>query len=48
EGSGYEVGIKALRALMKAYDGRGESTLLSKTILEDLNIKNVSELMGLW
>ncbi|MBC8390422.1 MAG: hypothetical protein ISS14_04530 [Actinobacteria bacterium] len=45
EGSGYEVGIKALRAFMKAYDGRGESTLLSKTILEDLNIKNVSELI---
>jgi len=45
EGSGYEVGTKALRALMKAYDGRGESTLLSKTILEDLNIKNVSELI---
>jgi len=30
---------------MKAYDGRGESTFLSKTILEDLNIKNVSELI---
>jgi len=45
EGSGYEVGIKALRALMRAYDGRGESTLLSKTILEDLKIKNVTELI---
>lgn len=45
EGSGYAVGIKALRALMKAYDGRGESTLLFKTILEDLHIKNVSELI---
>ncbi len=45
EGSGYEIGIKALRALMKAYDGRGESTLLSKTVLEDLNIKNISELI---
>lgn len=45
EGSGYAIGIGALRALMKAYDGRGESTLLSKTILEDLNIKNISELI---
>ena len=45
EGSGYEIGIKGLRALMRAYDGRGKSTLLSKTILEDLNIKNVSELI---
>ena len=41
EGSGYEVGLKALKALMKAYDGRGKSTLLSETILEDLNIKNI-------
>lgn len=45
EGSGYEIGIKALRALMRAYDGRGENTLLSKTILENLNIKDVSELI---
>lgn len=45
EGSGYEIGIKALRALMRAYDGRGGSTLLSKTVLEDLNIKNISELI---
>jgi len=45
EGSGYEISIKALRAFMRAYDGRGSGTLLSKTILEDLNIKNVSELI---
>jgi N-acetylglucosamine kinase-like BadF-type ATPase len=45
EGSGYEIGIKALRALMRAYDGRGSATILSKTILEDLNIKNISELI---
>jgi N-acetylglucosamine kinase-like BadF-type ATPase len=45
EGSGYAIGIKALRALMRAYDGRGESTLLSKTILENLNIKDISELI---
>jgi len=45
EGSGYEIGIKALRALMRAYDGRGKSTLLSKTILEDLNIKDIQGLI---
>lgn len=45
EGSGYEVGIKALRALMRAYDGRGGATLLSKTILEDLSIGSVLELI---
>lgn len=37
EGSGYSISLKALKAIMKAYDGRGESTILSKTILEYLN-----------
>lgn len=45
EGSGYEVGLKALKALIKAYDGREKNTLLSETILEDLNIENISELI---
>ena len=42
EGSGYEIGIKALRAFMRAYDGRDVKTLLSKTIMEDLKL--ISEL----
>lgn len=45
EGSGYEIGIKALRAFMRAFDGRGNSTLLSKTIPKDLNISNASDLI---
>lgn len=45
EGSGYEIGIKALRALMKAHDGRGDKTLLTRTIMEDLNIKSIPELV---
>ncbi len=45
EGSGYEIGIKALRSVMRAYDGRGSATLLSKTILEDLNVSSVLELI---
>lgn len=45
EGSGYEIGIKALKALMKAYDKRGQKTLLSETIFEDLNIKNINQLI---
>lgn len=44
EGSGYEVGLKALKAAMRAYDGRGEKTLLSKTILEELNLKEILDL----
>jgi N-acetylglucosamine kinase-like BadF-type ATPase len=45
EGSGYEVGLKALKAIMKAYDGRGGKTLLSRTILEELNLKKVLDLV---
>jgi N-acetylglucosamine kinase-like BadF-type ATPase len=44
EGSGYEIGIKALRAFMRAYDGRGIKTFLSKTIMQDLNLKNELDL----
>jgi len=44
EGSGYEVGLKALKAVMRAYDERGEKTLLSKTILEELNLKEILDL----
>ena len=44
EGSGYEVGLKALKAVMRAYDERGEKTLLSKTILEELKLKEILDL----
>ena len=40
EGSGIEVSIRALRAVMRAYDGRGEKTMLSKAVLDELGIKN--------
>lgn len=45
EGSGYSVGLKALKAIVKAYDGRGEKTLLSKTILEELNLNEIPDLI---
>ncbi len=44
EGSGYEVSIKALKAVMQAFDGRGEKTILSKSILEVLGLKNELDL----
>ena len=44
EGSGYKVGLEALRAVMRAYDGRGEKTLLTKTILEKLSLKEPLDL----
>ena len=40
EGSGYSVSVKALRAIMRAYDGRGERTMLAEVILEDLGLED--------
>jgi len=44
EGSGISMGIKTLRAIMQAYDGRGDETLLTKKVYEFLNINSVDEL----
>lgn len=40
EGSGYAVSVKALRAVMKAYDGRGKRTMLTGEILGELGCEN--------
>jgi len=40
EGSGYEVSVKALRAVMRAYDGRGERTMLTGAVLGELGLDN--------
>lgn len=40
EGSGIEVSIRALRAVIRAYDGRGEKTSLTEAILEDLRVED--------
>ena len=45
EGSAYNISIKALRAVTKAYDGRGRKTLLSKTILSELNLSSIYDLV---
>ena len=44
EGSGYQTALKALKAVIKAYDGRGEKTLLSETVLKELNLKDIIDL----
>jgi N-acetylglucosamine kinase-like BadF-type ATPase len=44
EGSGTSMGIKTLRAIMQAYDERGDETLLTKAVYEFLNINGVDEL----
>ena len=45
EGSGYAIGISALRAVMQAYDGRGPKTLLSELVLERFALHTPTELV---
>ena len=45
EGSGYSIAVKALKAVMKAYDGRGTNTILSREILNYLNFKSEMEIV---
>lgn len=45
EGSGYAIGIAALRAVMQAYDERGPKTLLSELILARYGLSTPPELV---
>jgi len=46
EGSGYDIGRRALMSICNAYDGRGESTLLTEIILGKLQLRNAEDLLG--
>ncbi len=46
EGSGYSVSVKALRAVMRAYDGRGKKTMLTDKILGELGFKEAIEIVN--
>ena len=46
-GSGYDIGLRALRAVMNAYDGKGPKTKMTRVILKKLNLKKPAELV-LW
>lgn len=45
EGSGYAIGLAALRAVMQAHDGRGPETLLSGLVLERYGLHSPPELI---
>lgn len=45
EGSAYWMGLRALRAVMRAYDGRAGATLLTKPILDRLGVDNPEALV---
>lgn len=45
EGSGYDLGVQALKSVFKAYDGRGIKTSLSKVVCEQFNVSSPPELI---
>ena len=45
EGSGYSIGVAALRAVMQTYDGRGPSTLLTELVLGRRGLSSPPELV---
>ncbi|KAH7314505.1 hypothetical protein KP509_21G005700 [Ceratopteris richardii] len=45
-GSGYSIGQHALAVVMRAHDGRGPSTSLSKAILQKLELSSPEEIIG--
>ena len=47
EGSGYWIGVKALNAVARAYDGMNKETSLSEIICKELNLNDCSDLMNL-
>ncbi len=46
EGSGYAIGLAALRAVMRAYDGRGPATALSEALLARWALATVPDLVA--
>ena len=45
EGSGYDIGQKALRAVTRAYDGRGETTLLTSMLIQYFKLKSLLDIV---
>lgn len=45
ECSSFEVGLRALRAVMRDFDKRGRKTILKERILEKLNLSNIEDLI---
>ncbi len=44
QGSGYDIGQKVLRAVIKAYDGRGPSTVMEELICQHFHISDLGKL----
>lgn len=46
EGSGYDIGMKALKTIMKSYDGRLSSTAMTEKALALLKLDGVEDIIG--
>ncbi len=46
EGSGYAIGLAALRAVMAAFDGRGPATALTEAVLAHWGLASPTDLVG--
>lgn len=46
EGSGYDIGARALRAIEFATDGRGAPTLMSEQLIKDFGLRRVQDIIG--
>lgn len=46
EGSGYDIGIRGIKAALRSYDGRGKKSILEKMILERLKLSSCEDLIS--
>lgn len=46
EGSGYEIGLQALRKVCSAFDQREKKTLITQLVLKELNLNTETELIS--
>ena len=46
EGSGYDIGRRGLTAALRAYDGRGEETMLLGILKDHLEVQSIDELVA--
>lgn len=44
--SGYGIAAQALTAVVRAYDGRGPSTMLTSSILQKRGLSSAEEIIG--
>lgn len=47
EGSGYWLGVQAMVAAVRAFDGRSQTTVLYKRVMEHLQLQDINEIMHL-